>query len=162
MKKLLILAGLCLLLTGCAAPQTQETTSQTEESTAQITEDLSGTELTVFTVYTPNETYDGFIATEVQGEKLTVLGALIDAGVLTDDVQVNYYAWEGTVVTADFNAAFRDLLNSQGTAGERMLMGCVVNTLLSANNAETVMITVDGETLESGHVVYDFPMEFFE
>lgn len=176
MKRILMILMCSLMLTACAAkdkgtPQetdpvesipTETTETQSTEIDTPPTEETTAPEVTTFTVYTPNETYDGFFTTEVQGDKLTVLEALINAGVLTEDVQVNSIAWDEKNITVDFNSAFVDLINTQGSAGERMLMGCVVNTFLSANDAETMMITVDGEILESGHVVYDFPMEFFK
>ena len=37
-----------------------------------------------------------------------------------------------------------------------MVVGSVVNTFLDAFQAESVYFTVDGQILESGHVIYDF------
>ncbi len=168
MKRFLLILMCSLMLTACAARDNQAT--QPVESTPAETTDTQPTDtlptdteadVRVFTVYTPNEAYDGFFTTEVQEGTLTAMEALINAGVLTEDVTVNGIAMEGTHITVDFNSAFADLINTQGTTGERMIMGCVVNTFLSANNAQTMTITVDGEILESGHVVYDFPMEYF-
>lgn len=178
MKKLMIMLLCCLLLTACAAPDTGDSTTASTDpqvpSTTQstlpsetqneqdATEGSTEPEMIRFTVYAPNENLDGFIATEVQGENLTVLEALRDAGVVTGDVAVNSVTQDGSALTVDLNSAFRDQLLTQGSTGERFLMGSVVNTFLSAYDAETVLITVDGEILESGHVIYDFPMEFFE
>ena len=44
-----------------------------------------------------------------------------------------------------------------GTAGESATIKAVVNTFLDAYGAQEAYITVDGEILESGHVIYDFP-----
>ena len=49
-----------------------------------------------------------------------------------------------------------------GTSGERMVIGSVVNTLIANYEVETVSITVEGDIWESGHVIYDSPMGFFE
>ena len=43
-----------------------------------------------------------------------------------------------------------------------MIMGSVVNTYLSAYDAESVFITVNGEILETGHMIYDFPITYME
>ena len=67
-----------------------------------------------------------------------------------------------TQLTLDFNQAFADQLKTYGTSGERMMIGCVVNTFLRAYDAQTVYITIDGGILESGHVIYDFPIGFME
>ena len=69
---------------------------------------------------------------------------------------------EGSQLFLDFNAAFSDQLVTYGTAGELMMIGSVVNTFLSAYGADTVMITVDGQIMESGHVIYDFPLAYHE
>ena len=54
-------------------------------------------------------------------------------------------------------------LPTMGTAGERMMVGSVVNTFLTAfDKVDKVSILVSGQIFESGHVVYDEPMEFFE
>ena len=62
----------------------------------------------------------------------------------------------------DFNTAFADRLNAMGTAGESVTIAATVNTFLSAYNARTVLITVEGNTLESGHVIYDMPLTYTE
>lgn len=170
MKKIISLMLCCLIFSGCTALPGETTVPQVTIPVIETVEGPSGQEMEIipeimrFTVYTPNENYDGFIATEVEGEALALPDELVKAGVLTEDVQINYIKWESdnTTVTVDLSSAFRDLLNSQGSTGEHMLMGCVVNTFLSAYEAEQIYITVDGEILESGHVIYDFPMEFFE
>ena len=62
---------------------------------------------------------------------------------------------------ADFNDALRQSLLPMGTAGEYVLMGCVVNTFLTAYQADAITITVEGEVLETGHSVYDQPLTFY-
>ena len=62
----------------------------------------------------------------------------------------------------DFSEEFRTALCSTGTAGERMICGSVVNTFLTAYGAQSVFFTAEGEIIESGHVIYDFSMMFFE
>ena len=49
-----------------------------------------------------------------------------------------------------------------GTAGEYLLLGSVVNTFLDNLDGESILITVDGETLESGHEIYDRELTFYE
>ena len=87
---------------------------------------------------------------------------MISAAVLHEGIQVNWERLEGTQLHVDFNAAFRDQLMTYGTAGELMMIGSVVNSLLRAYGADSVMLTVEGDIFESGHVIYDFPLEFHE
>ena len=175
MKRLLIILLLSLVFTGCAAsnkdPLTTESAESTQDSTthteiqntepaSQNTESLA--EFISITVYVPNENADGFNTVIVEGERLTFLDAMIEVGVLTEDIEINSFTWTKDTVKVDFNAAFKDLINTMGTSGEYVLMGSIVNTLIEMNDVEYVEITVDGEILESGHVIYDFPMDFYE
>lgn len=168
MRKLLSILLCCVLLTGCviiAQPQTiipTDTVKPTDATESTESPPDQTEELVTFTVYTPDENLIGFIATEVTASRESALDALITAGVLNEDIAVNSIELDGKLLKLDLNSAFADLINQQGTTGERMVMGSLVNTYLSAYQAETVLITVDGQILESGHVIYDFPMGFFE
>lgn len=181
MKKLLILTILCcLLLTACGStpPESTEPSpipsdtqaiasdpTETESEPTQTEPTDAAPQVLKFTLYTPNENADGFYATDIVIEELTAQNVILELQkekVLSEDIEINSAVLEGSRLSLDFNAAFRDQLLTYGTAGERMMIGSVVNTFLCAYGAETVMITVDSEILESGHVVYDFPMEFFE
>lgn len=168
MKKLLSILLCCVLLSGCvviAQPQDTapvDTAKQTDASESTEAQTDPTEEPVAFTVYTPDENLIGFIATEVTASRESALDALIDAGVLNEDIAVNSVEMDGKLLKLDLNSAFADLINQQGTTGERMVIGSLVNTYLSAYQAETVLITVDGKILESGHVIYDFPMGYFE
>lgn len=93
----------------------------------------------------------------------TILAKLKEKGVLGDDVllnQVELKTEEGNqVLYLDFNEAFLQQLQSAGSAGERILMGSVVNTFLEGMKADQVVITVNGAAPETGDNVYDAPME---
>ncbi len=163
-----ILCG--LMLTGCAAAPVETTApvppvTATQPAAAETAPpETIGTQEHIITLYAPNEDATGFIYTswEVSGISAeTICGSLIEAGVLNEDVAFNHLLLENGQLTLDVNDAFRRQLMSYGTAGEYMMVGSVVNTLLSAYGAETVMITVNGEVMESGHVVYDLPLEFY-
>jgi hypothetical protein len=41
-------------------------------------------------------------------------------------------------------------------------MGGLTNTFLRAYDAQEILITVNGQTLETGHAIYDKPLNFFE
>lgn len=170
MKKLFVLLIVTLLLTGCtsAPEETVKPTIPAEISTTTVeSPSFPATEETEnaiiqMTVYYPDENAVSFLTKIVEGEQLTFLEAMIEAGVLNEAVEINTISREDTHLTIDFNEAFRDLVCTMGTSGERMIIGSVVNTLIVNYNVETVSITVDGETWESGHVIYDHPMDIFE
>lgn len=170
MKKLFYLLIVTLLLTGCTSAPVETnkpsippeiSTTAVEGSSFSATEETEN-DIIQMTVYYPDENAISFLTKIVEGEQLTFLEAMIEAGVLNEAVEINTITREDTHLTIDFNGAFRDLVCTMGTSGERMIVGSVVNTLIENYSVETVSITVDGETWESGHVIYDFPMGFFE
>lgn len=174
MKRILTILLICVLLAGCAAAAgqqeptilpvietdpTQLPTTETEPPAPQMPMML------VYQLYLPNDNADGFEVETVETTEITadsVLAELQSRGALPEAVAVNRFSSEGTQLNIDFNQPFADLICSMGTAGELMITGSVVNTYLSAFQAESVFFTVNGEILESGHVVYDFPLTFVE
>lgn len=163
MKKLFIILLCCLLLSGCrlfepvptiAPPITAEPSSAPTEAP-----------LKSFALYYGDDNAEMFLSEEVlvpEINEAVVIEHLIRAGVLTDAVAVNSIQKNGTQLDIDFNQAFAVLVCSMGTSGEYIIVGSTVNTFLNAFHAETMCFTVDGEILESGHVIYDFPLEFTE
>lgn len=159
------------------SPSTEEYAPQETDAIVETTMPFSTaataeptqTEIIRFTVYSPNENADGFYVNvmewQIHGEsdyQPTILEAWIELHVLANDVQILSMIQEETHITIDFNHAFKDLICTMGTSGERMIIGSVVNTLIANYEVETVSITVEGDIWESGHVIYDFPMCFFE
>lgn len=178
MKQLLIILLCCLLLAACApkipvptiAPTAPPaTTMPTEASTEASTEapTFAPTEVPTesltcsFTLYHGDENAEKLLPKEVfvpEINEATVIEQLIAAGVLREGVAVNTLEKNGTQLNIDFNQEFADLVCSMGTSGEYIIVGSTVNTFLSAYQADTVFFTINGEILESGHVIYDFPM----
>lgn len=60
--------------------------------------------------------------------------------------------------TLDMNDVYADAVRASGTAGEEMLVYSLVNTFASARNAKSVMLTVGGKPLQSGHNIYDYAL----
>ncbi len=170
MKQWIAFILCCLMLTGCTTAPAETTApvppvAATQPSAAETAPpETTGIQEHFITLYAPNEDATGFIYTSWEVSEIsaeTICGALIEAGVLNGDVAFHRLLLENGQLTLDVNNAFQRQLMSYGTAGEYMMVGSVVNTLLSIYSAETVMITVEGEIMESGHVVYDLPLEFF-
>lgn len=191
MKKLFALLLCSLILSGCAitpiesskptqpvdipetnteqmetVPSATEVVNETESDSTSVTEAMS---VIRYIVYSPNSNADGFYQNVMEWQipyvadyQPTILDAWIELDVLTDDIQILSMVQEENHITIDFNHAFKDLVCTMGTSGERMIIGSVVNTLIANYDVETVSITVEGEIWESGHVIYDFSMGFFE
>ena len=101
-------------------------------------------------------------AMEVTGiTEETVGEALAEyAGIPTDAIRST--DWEGGQFHADLSGAFWEQVRAQGTSGEYLLLGSLVNTLLDAFSAESVVLTEDGEIPETGHNIYDQPLERYD
>ncbi len=161
MKRMLAMILCCLLLTACGTSPV-ETTRPTGYPPETVATAPPGN---ILTVYAPNEDATGFIYTSLEVPERNakaICYALISVGVLKDDVAFNSLILESREIKLDVNQAFLSQLRSYGTTGEYMMVGSVVNTLLSIYAADSVFITCDGEIMESGHVVYDFPLEFYQ
>lgn len=178
MKKLAVLLLSCLMLSGCAQePHVNDAVKETGISLdtsilETIPPETTEPETVLLTIYSPNEKADGFMQSQVEVEAITepvLVEQLVLVGVLPEGTKVNHLALSASSedpdwnrLSVDFNEAFRDRIQSMGSAGEYAIMGSVVNTFLTAYQAKTMTITVDGQVLESGHAVYDQPLEFFE
>ena len=117
-----------------------------------------------FLVYIPNEAGDGFVTNGATMEMLIPDGVLLllkISGIVNENVSVNAAQMQGSQLDLDLNQAFLDQLLTMGSSGEKMLVGSIVNTFLSAYGAETVMLTVDGKIIDSGHAIYDSPLSQF-
>ncbi len=142
-------------------PDDQQTPENTTENPVQPENpNPSGGDSAV--VYVPDE----------QGETLTPVGtdvaddsdqalvdALIAAGSLPEGAAVQSSSTADGVLTLDMNAVYGDAVRSSGTTGESLLIYSLVNTFVQARGVNSVLITVDGAPLESGHEIYDYPLE---
>ena len=180
MKRMIALLLCCLLLTACSLNATGGTTGTEADITAPDateapTEALTGalteapTEAPTeaqpqsLTLYYGDDNAEFILSKEVQVAEITadtIVGQLISAGVLREGVAVNSMFQNGSSLFVDFNQEFANLVCSMGTAGEYIIIGSTVNTFLGAFQATSVTFTVNGQVLESGHAIYDFPLTF--
>lgn len=136
---------------------TEDSKAQGSESEQQETAVSSKT----VTIYSPNEMADGFVTEDVQTADVTeswVVEQLIAKGVIPGNVQALFCAetQEGGVksLDLDLNQAFSDFLQSLGSTGEYMVVGSVCNTFLDAYDCSQIRITVEGNSLATGHAEY--------
>lgn len=120
-------------------------------------------------VYVSNDDATAFVSESVKIDELTpenIVNALIEKSVLSSDVQVlkcDKQTVDGVEsLEIDFNEAFGAYVCSMGTTGEYYTIGSIVNTFLDAYGCEKVKITVEGNTLETGHAEYPGYMNYFE
>jgi hypothetical protein len=110
-------------------------------------------------VYQSNEEGDNLISTDETIEYLSpenVLSALIEQGDLSPGIRVLSFNESGgdgqRLLELDLSREFNDFMAAQGSWGEFVVIGSVVNTFLSAYNAEEIIITVGGEALATPHM----------
>ncbi len=120
-------------------------------------------------LYVSNDDATEFVSESVKIDELTpenIVNALVQKSVLPSDIQV--LKCEEQIVDGvksldvDFNEAFGAYVCSMGTTGEYYTIGSIVNTFLDAYGCEKVKITVEGNTLETGHAEYPGYMNRFE
>ena len=148
---------ICLLIAGCSFSQEPAPTSVDIPTPVPMN----------ITIYHGNENADGFeseIYEVFYFNSTTLIEKLIEAEVLTQEVELLSEEYDGSCLHLDFNNAFRDLLCSMGTAGEYIIIGSLVNTFLEnyQDTVTSIFITVNGEIIESGHVIYDFELIRYE
>ncbi len=136
-----------------------EKPDQDREENQEKDETTEGT--TKITIYSCNDDATAFATSEVELDSLTpqaVLDALFVQGAVSADVKINSLE-KSTVdgedtILIDFNSAFASYVSSMGSAGEYYAVGSVCNTFLDAYFCDQIKITVDGATLETGHMEY--------
>lgn len=154
----------------------------TAESAPESQPDIAVVDEMEVTLYLPDDQAEFFteVTETVSAEPQGIVDALIAHGALPEGVTVNdfriadngvettdgetvsYTAGDTLHIDLDLSAAFGEALSSAGTSGETMILGSVVNTMLTAYNADTITITCDGAVLETGHNVYDEPLTFYD
>ena len=175
-KKYLLAVGACclVLLSGCQNESSDEPKEEPAENITINTEDDEKEdasdaqenqenqedqvqETINLTIYVPNANYDGLEQKTIEVDEKeadTIWQALKNAGVFTDESAVNTANLENGVLKLDVNQTFGDTFSHMGTAEETMVLQSIVNTYLDAYECEKMVITVDGNTLVSGHKEY--------
>ena len=106
----------------------------------------------------------------ILSEKLTlselspenIMEAILAKGVIPEPVAVNSFLMDKTgVIRLDLGKEFGSMIGVMGTSGEYIMLGSIVNTFLDAYSASGLMLQVDGKTLETGHNIYDYTLEFY-
>jgi hypothetical protein len=116
------------------------------------------------TLYLPGENAIGFTtaAALTDGTPAHIVSLLVKEKALPAGVSLlDFVRSGGGSCHADMNAVYGRSLG-RGTSGEYQLLGCLVNTLLTHFEQEEITLTIEGETLETGHNVYAYPLRLFE
>ena len=181
MKKIILCMALvlALALTACGkAPEAEVTaapvdTKPVESASAAPSEIPTATEEpaeaeepgAIINVYVSDDTAERFVILQESVDAVdenTVFAALKAAGTIPQEATLLSFRNDGGALTLDMSAEFASLVGTMGTSGEYMLLGSVVNTYLTAFDAQTVTLLSNGNPLETGHNIYSEPLGFFE
>ena len=162
MKKMIPFILALIFLTGCGAKQTVPPPTQTPPTPLPPSEPVTQPDRSA-TLFLPD---DDAMWMELETVSLSeinpadLLAQLEKHGAVPKSVKVKsfseYGEGDGEV---DLSEEFLSALN--GTAGEEMAMSAVSYTLLANLNWNTVYLTCEGQTIETGHTVYDQPITLF-
>lgn len=157
---------LALSLTACGpekSPDPAETKPAVE--TADPVEPSEKSELVTVTYYHGDEDMAHVVPETAEIPECTpqaLMDLLVEKGVLTETVTVNTFSDEKGELRLDLSGSFATQMQSTGSAGETMMMASVVNTFLTTFDATSLLLTVDGEPLTTGHMIYDEALTFYQ
>lgn len=120
-------------------------------------------------IYYGDENAENLLIDGIEKQKVTpelLISELSKRNVISKDTKINSIKEtknsNGKTLELDFSEKFQEDLFNQGSSGEFIMMGSVVNTFLRAYEADSMTITVNGNILESGHCIYESPMKAYE
>lgn len=147
----------------------EQSTQNTADTDTQTPDQESVAETATITVFYSNADATAFESSEVQIASLSpesVLEAMVSQGALTADIAENSFTMntvDGKAsIELDLNTAFATYVSNMGTTGEYYTVGSLVNTFLDAYDCEQIRITVDGDTLSTGHAEYQGYLSKFQ
>lgn len=97
----------------------------------------------------------------VENNAQDVMDALVENGVAPEGTRVNSAKVGGKTLKLDLSQEFGDAVERAGTAGEAMYMASVVDTFLVFYDCDQLVLTIDGQPLETGHQDYGQPLEMY-
>ena len=160
-KSLVIIGLLAILTAGCGKqpetaevvleePVAEEVTVENEASIKLYYSSPSANGLSEKTVTVPSLSAD------------SIIKELAGVNVVSYDTEVKSFSQDGTHLALDLSSDFSHYLGMMGTEGEYLVLGGLVNTFLDAYEAEDILVTVEGNTLETDHASYEGPLTYFE
>lgn len=179
-KRLLLFSTLVILMfsfTGCGGQtlteyeqqnESNKTATENDATTDTLTaqpEEIQKPETVSVCIYYSNAQATGFESAEVSLEQLTpdnLLAELAKVNVVSYDTKALNFSKSGKSLTLDLSEDFSNYINMMGTAGEYIVLGSLVNTFLTAYDAEDILITIKGKTLETSHAIYDKALTMYE
>lgn len=125
-------------------------------------------EKNIFTydLYHPDQNCEKFLTKEIKTEKKDITNSIINelknVNMLRENVSLISIERTNESITLNFSEEFLTQLCEQGSSGEYYMIGSLVNTFIGAYDVKQIIILVNGEIFESGHIYYDSPLTWYE
>jgi len=115
-------------------------------------------------LYLPNDNVDGFItkAATTDGTAANIVALLVAENALPAGSGVLNFTISGNTGFINMNAAYGQAVSNTGTTAEYLWIGCLVNTMIKYFGFTSLWIEIDGQTLITGHNVYNYALSFYE
>lgn len=119
-------------------------------------------------VYYSNDNADAIISSTETMDELTpdnIVKKLAEHNVVSADTKVIALTEEENdgkkALKLDLSGEFKEYILMMGSTEEYMAIGSLVNTFLDAYDAESILITIDGQMFESAHQSYENYLMFY-
>lgn len=148
--------------------QQEENEKETHEEESQGTNPIDEVkELIDFDLYYPSDDVSGFNVEKKQVDTLSpeiILTCLAEKGVINGNIKIIDWSIseDEKKILLDFNEEFSVYVSGLGTSAEYFVIGSICNTYLNAYNCDQIKITVNGDSLVTGHAEYPSYMTKFE
>ena len=93
-----------------------------------------------------------------------IIGALRTKNIVSVDTKVNDFSIseDGKHITLDLSAGFRDYLKTMQEGSEAVIMAALPNSFLDAYDAQDLLVTINGECLETKNRTYKDKLVFVD
>lgn len=189
-KKVLICTTLCLMALSFTSCKNSSEDVESQDVEVSIIPDNTylpepsenvDAELADVTLYLPDENAEYLVPVVEKCHRTPegIIQALVEKGALPEGTEINYFILKdnGQYISLDDEGAeisdkltaeidlsdyFMDGIQHTGTAGEAMMMGAIVNTMIENFHLQSIMVSANDEVIETGHCIYDEPQTFYE
>ena len=94
----------------------------------------------------------------------TIIGELRKKNIVSVDTKVNDFiiSEDKEKLTLDLSAGFRDYLKTMEEGSEAVIMAALTNSFLAAYDAQEMVVTINGQRLETKNRVYEEGLRFVD
>lgn len=145
----------------------------TSSGSAEMVEELEAESVTgtgepeMVTIYYGSSVGKELSTEEVEVPRKTpdaIIGELRKKNIVSVDTKVNDFtvSEDREKLTLDLSAGFRDYLKTMEEGSEAVIMAALTNSFLAAYDAQEMVVTINGQRLETKNRVYEEGLRFVD